>query len=298
MDILEARPHLYRIPLSQNIKGFGNFIGSWAFRGDVNFLVDVGPKSSAELLLEGLKALTINRLDFVFLTHVHIDHAGALASLIERFPKVKVICHPSAIRHLVEPEGLWEGSQKVLGDLALKFGKMDPVPASNLVSFEAFKQKGFQIIDTPGHAPHHMSLVHETSLFVGEAGGVFLDLDGEQYLRPATPPRFFLPETVASIDRLLKVDIREIFYAHQGVYPDARKMLQRYRDQLFFWRDVIAEQIQDPEKEYWVDRSLTALFERDERLRGLSHLGQDEKEREFFFARNSIQGFIQYLRPA
>jgi glyoxylase-like metal-dependent hydrolase (beta-lactamase superfamily II) len=173
---------------------------------------------------------------------------------------------------------------------------MDPVPAGHLVSFEAFKQEGFQIIDTPGHAPHHMSLVHGTSLFVGEAAGVFLDLDGEPYLRPTTPPRFFLPETVQSIDRLLKADVQEIFYAHAGNHPDARKMLKRYRDQLFFWRDVIAEQIQDPRKEDWVDRSVAALFERDPCLRGLRYLDQDEKEREFYFARNSIQGFIQYLR--
>jgi glyoxylase-like metal-dependent hydrolase (beta-lactamase superfamily II) len=295
MDILEVHPHLYRIPLSQNIKGFGNFIGSWVFRGDVNFIVDVGPKSSAELLLEGLNLLTVNRLDFVFLTHVHIDHAGALASLIARFPEAKVICHPSGVRHLVEPENLWEGSQKVLGELALKFGKMDPVPARHLMSFEAFEREGFQIIDTPGHAPHHMSLVHGSSLFVGEAAGIFLDLDGEPYLRPATPPRFFLPETVQSIDRLLEADVQEIFYAHSGNHPDARKMLKRYRDQLFFWRDVIAEQMQDPRKEHWVDRCVAALFERDECLRGLRTLGQDEKEREFYFARNSIQGFIQYL---
>jgi glyoxylase-like metal-dependent hydrolase (beta-lactamase superfamily II) len=78
MDGKKVRPHPYRIPLKQEINGFGDSIGSWASPGEPSFIVDEGPKASFEILLEGLKRLGMTSLDFVFLTHIHIDHAGAL----------------------------------------------------------------------------------------------------------------------------------------------------------------------------------------------------------------------------
>ncbi|MBW1770887.1 MAG: hypothetical protein JRJ17_06955, partial [Deltaproteobacteria bacterium] len=34
------------IEIKQRIPGFGHFIGSWVYRGDINFVVDVGPANS------------------------------------------------------------------------------------------------------------------------------------------------------------------------------------------------------------------------------------------------------------
>jgi len=80
MTITEVRPHLYLIGLEQEIKSFGIFIGSWVYDGEEKFLVDVGPRASVDQLLEGLERLKIGRLDFIFLTHIHIDHAGGTVS--------------------------------------------------------------------------------------------------------------------------------------------------------------------------------------------------------------------------
>lgn len=170
MDIGEARPHLYLIRLEQEMKGFENCIGSWLFDGKYKFLVDVGPKASVGRLVEGLKALNIEKLDFIFLTHIHIDHAGATGALIRRYPETKVICHASGVKHLIDPRKLWEGSKKVLGEVALKYGEIDPVPRRNIVSSAEFKLEGFQLVETPGHAPHHISLAYKEYLFAGEGG--------------------------------------------------------------------------------------------------------------------------------
>jgi len=297
MKPVEVQPHLYRIPLCRNIDGLEGFIGSWVFDGDVTFIVDVGPKTSLQYLLEGLQELRIKRLDFVFLTHVHIDHAGATGSLIRHFPEMKVVCHPLGIPHLIDPQKLWEGSKKVLGELALKYGEIDPVPEGNLLSSDDFKWEDIQIIPTPGHAAHHLSVLHRHRLFAGEAGGIFLDFGDEIYLRPATPPRFILEETVGSIDRLLEVQAQEIYYAHAGFHRDAKKMLTLYRKQLFLWRDVIAEQMKEQGKTDLIDRCISAILNRDEFLRSLRIMKEEEKDRESFFTRNSLLGFIDYLSP-
>ena len=298
MNPVEVQPHLYRIPLCRNIDGLEGFIGSWVFDGDVTFMVDAGPKTSVQYLLEGLRVLKIKRLDFIFLTHVHIDHAGATGSLLAHFPETKVVCHPLGITHLIDPQKLWEGSKKVLGQLALKYGEIDPVPEQNLLACDEFEWKDLQIIPTPGHAAHHLCLLHHHRLFAGEAGGTFLDFGDEFYLRPATAPRFILEETVASIDRLLGTQAQEIYYAHAGFHRDAKKMLTLYRKQLFFWRDIVAEQLKQSGQKNLVDRCLTVLLEQDELLRSLRLMKEEEKDRESNFTRNSLLGFIDYLNPS
>jgi glyoxylase-like metal-dependent hydrolase (beta-lactamase superfamily II) len=298
MNIAEVRPRLYLIGLEQKIEKFGLFIGSWVYDGKEKFLVDVGPRASVDQLVEGLQSLKIGKLDFIFLTHIHIDHAGGTGVLLERFPEARVVCHESGIPHLAHPEKLWEGSKKVLGDLALKYGEIAPVPEQRMVAPDAFKREGFQVIRTPGHAAHHLSFLFQDYLFAGEAGGVYVGLKNRDYLRPATPPKFILEEAVGSIDRLLEVGPREICYAHYGIHPDAVGMLRRYRNQLHLWRDVIAQQMGPSgpvSLDDLVSRCIPVLVERDELFKPYKDLTGGDKERETYFVRNGIQGISEYV---
>jgi glyoxylase-like metal-dependent hydrolase (beta-lactamase superfamily II) len=295
MTITEVRPHLYLIGLEQEIKSFGIFIGSWVYDGKEKFLVDVGPRASVDQLLEGLESLKISRLDFIFLTHIHIDHAGGTGVLVKRFPQAKVICHESGIPHMIRPQKLWEGGKKALGDLALKYGEIEPVPENRLLSPDGFKKEGFQIIKTPGHSPHHCALIYKGYLFAGDAGGIYVDLKDESYLRPATPPRFMFEEAVESIDRLLEIDIREICYTHFGIHPDAKGMLRNYRKQLYLWRDVVAEQMKDLGEQDLVERCIPVLLERDDLFKSFKYLTEEEKGRERYFIKTCIQGISEYI---
>ena len=198
--------------------------------------MDVGPKASVGQLLEGLETLGIRKLDFIFLTHIHIDHAGGTGILVNRFPETKVICHEAGIEHLINPKRLWEGSKKVLGDLAIRYGEIVPVTRERILPPEKFTMNGLRVIKTPGHAAHHQSLVFKDYLFAGEAGGVYFDCGREPYLRPATPPKFILEEAVGSIDKILEVEAREICYAHFGIHRDAGEMLRRHRNSSIYGR--------------------------------------------------------------
>ena len=298
MEIVGVRPRLYRIFLEQEIQGFQRFIGSWFVDGEQKFLVDVGPTSSIDPLIEGLKALKAERLDYVFLTHIHIDHAGGTGILLKHFPRAKVICHGSGIKHLMDPRKLWEGSQKILGDLALKYGEILPVPGEALVASKDFNENGYKLMDTPGHAPHHISLIYKDYLFAGEAGGIFLDVNGQNYLRPATPPKFVLEEAVESVDRMIGDEAQEICYAHTWIHGQGKSMLKKYKDQLYLWKEVVAEQMKEDRGGNLVDQCVAALLKKDELLWGFNDLTQDDKAREFYYIRNSIQGYVEYLKRA
>jgi glyoxylase-like metal-dependent hydrolase (beta-lactamase superfamily II) len=295
MSIPEVRPRLYLVGLKQEIEGLDRFISSWVFNGELKFLVDVGPKASAHYLIDALTDLGVHRLDFIFLTHIHIDHAGGTGSLLRHFPEARVVCHPAGVSHLIHPEKLWEGSKKVLGEIALKYGEIDPVPAGNLLSSDEFTTEGFELIKTPGHAVHHLSLVYDRYLFAGEAGGVFRNLGNQLYLRPSTPPRFILEEAVGSIDRLLELKDKEICYAHFGIHPDAREMLTRYREQIYLWRDVIADQTEYPDSRDLIDRCVTALLKEDMLFRSLTEMTAAERKAELNFLANNIRGYLEYL---
>ena len=198
------------IDVEPPIPGWDEFIGVYVLKGQQVALVDVGPQSSAENLLDGLRKLGIETSDVshILLTHIHIDHAGAAGELLKVLPNATVIVHPRGASHLANPEKLWEGSLKTLGDLAEKYGRPQPVPQERIIAaedgmqFEAGRGVKMEAIHTPGHAAHHMSFIELNSgmLFAGEVGGVYtgkIDL-----LRPATPPPLILEHKVASIDKL------------------------------------------------------------------------------------------------
>jgi glyoxylase-like metal-dependent hydrolase (beta-lactamase superfamily II) len=297
MNIVEARPKLYLLELEQEMKGYKKCIGPWFYNGEHKFLVDVGPKVSAEKLLKSLEALNVQRLDFIFLTHIHIDHAGAIGILSDHFPAAKVICHDSSVKHLLDTQKLWEESKRVLREKALYYGPIDPVSLNRIIPSSKFALDGFRVIDTPGHAPHHISLIYNSYLFAGEAAGFFQDMGNDFHLRPVVFPGFSFERMIASIDRMIEADPREICYAHFGMHPDAKGMLKKHKDQLYLWQDIITEQLKRQPREKIIERCISAILEKDDLLKHMNRFDEDEKKRELFFIQKSVEGYLGYLVP-
>ena len=296
MDITKINSNLYLIDLKQSIRGFRDFIGSWLFVGDCNFLVDVGPASTVKELVESLKNLGVQRLDYVFLTHIHLDHAGGIGEFVKFFPEAKVICHKRAVEHLVTPEKLWQATKKVLGEVAIAYGEMKPLSEEKIILSSEFELEGFQALNTPGHAVHHVSYVWNKYLFAGEVGGVFHCLGDKTYLRPATPPRFFLEVAVESLDKLQNLSKKEICFGHFGIHKDSKEILERHRNQLFLWKDVVADQMKrTSDKEDLVENCISELLLIDESFMSFNLLDDDIRERERYFIKNTIDGYIGYL---
>jgi len=287
---------LYLITLNPPLKGFDDFIGAWVYTGSPAVVVDVGPAASASSLIDALDDLGVNRLDYILLTHIHIDHAGGIGEMSARFPDTPVICHESGLAHLADPAKLWAGSLKTLGNVARAYGEITSVPLERLQGAGKLRSAGVEVLMTPGHAPHHVSYRIDKFLFAGEAGGVCLKPDPSTiYMRPATPPRFFMETAVNSLDALIQSGSRVICYGHFGVGDDAPALLKEHRAQLFQWETLIREEMMRYPEEKRIDACLKRLVESDPLLAAFREMPGAIQARERGFLINSIRGYLGYL---
>lgn len=282
------------IEIKQDMPGFDRFMASWVFRDEVNVVVDVGPANSAKRLIDALSTMGVERIDYILITHIHIDHAGALGELLDRYPDAKAVCHEGSIDHLADPSKLWEGARRVLGEVAEGYGPPKPVPRDRLIPHTLESLEGLEVIETPGHAPHHLCFSYKGGLFSGEAGGDYFNVDGVEYLRPATPPRLFLDVFAESVERLLALKSQPIYYAHFGTAEDSHRLLERFLDQLTMWGKIIGEEIGDGPGDI-AKKALGRLLEEDPNLRAVEKLERETRRRELFFLESSVRGFIGYL---
>ncbi len=274
--------------------GYYKFISSWLYKGEEgSFLVDPGPACTIDHLCSELERLGVDRLDWILLTHIHLDHAGGVGHLAERFPGASILCHRKAVQHLADPGRLWEGTLKALGNVAEVYGKMEPVPEERVFSSESVGfGEGIRAIDTPGHAPHHLCFVYRDILFGGELFGVHQPLEEGLYLRPATPPKFMADMFFRSMARAEPETDRRLCFAHYGSCPNGREILDLARRQLQLWIDVIGQYLGEPD----YDDIIKDLSERDPLFSLFSRLPPEFAERERFFIRNSIDGILGWLK--
>jgi len=286
-------PRLLAIPLDR--PGFDRFFSAWLIQGDPVVIVDTGPAGAGDVLVSALQAWGVRRVDYVLLTHIHLDHAGGLARVLDHYSGARTVCHRKAVPHLKDPSRLWAGSRKVLGDLADAYGPPRPVPPAALIPHDEACIKGLTVLETPGHAPHHLSFSYRGNLFAGEAAGNFLDLGQGDYLRPATPPRFLLEEALESVGRMRALEDQALCYAHIGRAPGSHVMLDRFRDQLIRWAEILGSLLRarpEADANDCVDR----LLRRDPELARFPELNAETRQRERFFLTNSVRGYLEYLR--
>ena len=284
------------LPIAQNMPGFNPFFGSWICRGDLNIMVDVGPANTAGRLVDSMETLGLSRLDYILLTHIHIDHGGALSEILARYPEASVICHEKGIPHLVDPSRLYEGSLKVLGDLARTYGSPAPIAEERLVPHTKCRVDGLRIIETPGHAIHHLSFTYGGRLYAGEAAGNYFIVGKREYLRPATPQRFFLDVFIKSVDRLLALEDQPIRYAHVESAETSHRLLRQFKDQLLFWESVIGESVtRGGRKSDIIQRSVDRLLKEDPNLSAFDGMDENTQRREKTFMANSVKGFVGFF---
>jgi len=288
--------NLICIDLDQpDLEGFRQFISAWLYREErFTLLVDPGPLSTIPHLLGELRRHQIERLDYILLTHIHIDHAGGTGALLREFPEARVICHPAGIRHLVSPEKLWQGTQKVLGKLAGMYGEILPVPADRIAFEEEIGTTGLRAFLTPGHAPHHCCYLIGDLLFAGEVAGVRCEVPQGIYMRPATPPRFLLQVALDSLDRMMALAPRRMVFAHYGLTDAALEHLRIGRRQLLLWvRGAVETASAEPSQKE--ERISAWLMEHDEIYRRITQLPPDIQSRERYFLGNTLRGMIEYV---
>jgi len=283
-----------------SLEGFRQFISCWLYRDkNLAFVVDPGPLSTLPKLLEELQVAGVEQLDYILLTHIHIDHAGGTGALLKAFPEAKVVCHPQGVRHLANPEKLWQGSQQVLGKLAEAYGEIIPVAADKMISSDQLEKLGIRTFQTPGHAQHHCCFLFDELLFGGEVAGVHAVVEQGIYLRPATPPRFLLDVATDSLRRMITLRPRYLVIAHHGLVEPAVKYLEIASQQLRLWVRGVVE-LTDSTSPLNEENFARWLQKNDPCYANLGQLDADIQKREKHFLGNSLRGmkeFVDQLDP-
>lgn len=223
--------------------GIKNFVASYVLKGNQVAIVEAGPTSSVPNLLSSLKELNIKPEDVAYLavSHIHLDHGGGAGELIKYLPRAKVVVHPRGAPHLANPGKLWQQSQEVLGKIAEIYDSPKPVPEERIVAatdgmtFDVGNNVKLKVVETLGHASHHLSFYESLTggIFPGDAAGVYLNEIG--VIVPTTPTPFRLDIALNSLDKLINLKPKVLYYSHFGKSDNALDKLQTYVHQLKLW---------------------------------------------------------------
>jgi glyoxylase-like metal-dependent hydrolase (beta-lactamase superfamily II) len=200
--------------------------------------VDVGTNSSVPYLLAGLEELGMAReaVDYVLLTHVHLDHAGGAGRLMQELPNARALLHPRGAPHMIDPTKLMAGSRAVYGErLEELYGTLVPIPAERVRAVEDGERvrlgaRTLELIHVPGHALHHYAVVDQAhrSVFAGDTFGISyraLDTERGAFITPTTPPSQFDPDQhIASIDRMLSYRPESMYLMHFSRVTDVPRL--------------------------------------------------------------------------
>jgi glyoxylase-like metal-dependent hydrolase (beta-lactamase superfamily II) len=232
--------------------GLKNLICSYVVCGKKPLLVESGPTNSIPNLILGLKQLNVKLEDveYVAVTHVHLDHGGGAGLLLKFLPNAKVLVHPRGLPHLVDPERLWPSSQKVLGFVSEIFGKPEPVPKERIIavtegSIDLGAGEKLTYTETLGHASHNLSFkeTFNGGVFPGDAAGTYFpEFD---VVVPTTPPPFYLDAALASLDKLIGLNPSVLYYSHFGKAGNAVQRLKDYKVQLQLWAKIAEEGVDE-----------------------------------------------------
>jgi glyoxylase-like metal-dependent hydrolase (beta-lactamase superfamily II) len=226
-------------------------------------LIECGPGSTLNSLKKSLirHGYSLEDINAVLLTHIHLDHAGSAGALSKLGADIYV--HHVGAPHLLKPAKLLSSAARIYGDMMEElWGETLPVVPDRLNSLrdgQIIEIGGlrFRAIDTPGHANHHLAYIYKDICFSGDIGGV--RLYGLSHLRlPMPPPELHLGKWRGSINRLMAEDISIIAPTHFGMYSDPQSHLTTLNENL-----EITEQ--------WITHTMQTQPTRDEFSIKLKH---------------------------
>jgi len=194
-------------------------------------VIDTGTSHAVPHVMAALQAkgVTPEQVDYVILTHVHLDHAGAAGQLMARFPNAQLMVHPRGARHMIDPSRLLAATLAIYGEEETRrvYGEILPVPRERVIETPdeaTLRLAGRELLflDAPGHARHHVVVQDSRTghIFAGDTFGLSyreLDQDGRQFSFPTTSPSQFDPPALhRSIDRMLARGPAALYITHFG----------------------------------------------------------------------------------
>jgi glyoxylase-like metal-dependent hydrolase (beta-lactamase superfamily II) len=228
-------------------------------------LIETGSASTLSSLFAGLESLNlgVESLSKLLVTHIHLDHAGASGTLIERYPHLRLYVHEIGAKHLIDPTALLKSATRIYGgQMGRLWGEVVPVPEDNIHLLEEgdavmVGKRRLDVLYTPGHASHHV-VFHDTEygvVFVGDVAAI--RMPGYDYILPPTPPPDIDLELWSqSLERVRGLHPKTIYLTHFGPFSDVEAHLTRTRDQLHAWGDVVRGALERGQEREEIRRTL------------------------------------------
>jgi glyoxylase-like metal-dependent hydrolase (beta-lactamase superfamily II) len=260
-------------------------------------LFETGPESRFSVLLDGLNSLgyAASDIQHVFVTHIHLDHAGAAWRFAERGATIYV--HPKGAPHLVDPSKLWASATRIYGDqMEELWGQMGYVPEGQVEILQdgdtvKIGERVVQALETPGHAYHHHAYRLGDVLIGGDVAGV--KIGRGPVLPPCPPPEIHIEVWRESIARIRALNLRQIYLTHFGLTEDTGPHLDALEARLLEWAEWIRQKLKAGLTREEMVGAFGAYVADTLRAAGLS----EEEVQEYEFADPawmSVDGLVRY----
>jgi glyoxylase-like metal-dependent hydrolase (beta-lactamase superfamily II) len=207
-------------------------------------LIETGPHSTYEMLCRGLRCYGYAPEDVrhVFLTHIHLDHAGA--AWVFAGHGANIYLHPLGRPHLEQPEKLLESARRIYKEnMDPLWGTLRPIPAGRLQAIGHLEEvrigdRCLRALHTPGHAVHHIAWQVGRSLFTGDAAGICIP--GNALVQPpCPPPDIDLAAWQQSIALMRQGGFERLYLTHFGEVSEVADHLDRLERRLLDWAQWI-----------------------------------------------------------
>ena len=216
-------------------------------------------------------SIGLEQVKWIIVTHVHLDHAGGAAALLQLCPNARVVAHPRAARHLIDPSRLVAGATAVYGakEFERLYGRIDPISEDRVTTMEdetelPFGRGKLRFLHTRGHANHHFCVVDPLrgAIFTGDSFGLAYPKLQKKglFILPSTSPTDFDPAAAKeTVRRIASCGARRAYLTHFGPITS----IQAAADQLLEHLDASEKILQWVLRQKTDDASLIQHCEQD-----------------------------------
>ena len=301
VDIKEVAENVYM--MDNRLYGIPQWGSIYLINEDRKALVDTGPTTSVPAVLEGIGQLGLSPEDinYLIVTHIHLDHAGGTGVLIKSMPRAQVYVHHRGAKHLVDPTRLVKSVIAYLGAEAMvREGEVVPIPEDRVIPvsdgdvLELGDGQRLEFMDAPGHVMHELCIYESRNrgVFTGDAAGV--NVAGQGIMLPSTPPPGFdLEQYVATLERVKQLNPTRLYFAHFDASSKVQENVQSLLDALQGWSEIVMEAMRESNLDGVAERMMAP------QLAGLESIRNNKPLYDHLTKVNlpmNVNGFIRYHR--